>query len=92
MLSEFGFVMATGRKALKQGVPEILEDGENELSPFVRASALRQMAHIDALDDHLVLIEQQLQSWAETQAACKRMTKVPGSRTADGDVSGRVSG
>lgn len=78
MLSEFGFVMATGRKALKQGVPEILEDGENELSPFVRASTLRQMAHIDALDDHLELIEQQLKSWAETQAACKRMTKVPG--------------
>ncbi|MBK0035876.1 IS110 family transposase, partial [Erwinia sp. S43] len=78
MLAEFGFVMATGRTSLNQGVPEILEDAENELSPFVRASASRQMAHIDALEDQLVLIEQQLKSWAETQEACKRVTKVPG--------------
>lgn len=78
MLAEFGFVMATGKKAFDEGVPEIIEDAENGLSPFVRASASRQLGHIRALTEQLVLIRHQLESWADTQEACKRMIKVPG--------------
>lgn len=78
VLAEFGFVIGSGKSALNKRVPEILEDGENGLSPFVRASASRQMAHIHALEQQLTLIERQLSAWAETQDACRRITKVPG--------------
>lgn len=78
MLAEFGFVMATGKKAFDQGVPDIIEDAENWLSPFVRASASRQMTHIHALTEQLSLIEHQLNAWAATEEACQRMTKIPG--------------
>ena len=78
ILAEFGFAIATGRKALEKSLPEILEDGENGLSFFVRASISRQIAHIHALTEQLALIEHQLADWAKTQDACRRVTQVPG--------------
>ncbi|MHA7844647.1 IS110 family RNA-guided transposase [Serratia sp. D1N4] len=78
MLAEFGLVMPTGQRAFHQGVPDLLENGDIALSPFVRRSAARQFEHILALEDQVTLIEQELSQWAQTQPACQRVMKVPG--------------
>lgn len=78
MLAEFGLVMPTGFCALYKGVPEILEDGENGLSPVVRASVRRQLEHLKLLEEQITQTEKELRNWAKTQPACKRVEKVPG--------------
>ncbi|XBS68694.1 IS110 family transposase [Acerihabitans sp. KWT182] len=78
MLAEFGFVMATGLSALHKGIPEILEEGENELPHFVRASARRQLEHLQELEARIRQTEHELSNWARTQPACQRVEKVPG--------------
>lgn len=78
MLAEFGIIMPVGQGAFNKGIPDILEDGENTLSPFVRRSVSRQFGHIYALADQITLIEQELSSWAKSQPACQRVAKVPG--------------
>lgn len=78
MLAEFGFVMPVGFKALYQGVPEILEDGENELPHFVRQSAGRQLELLRELDARILQTERELNGWSKTQPACGKLQKVPG--------------
>ncbi|KEY57634.1 IS110 family transposase [Serratia sp. DD3] len=78
ILAEFGLIMAVGRKAFNQGIPDILENGDIELSPFIRRSVARQFEHIQSLEDQVTLIEQELSQWAQTQPACQRVMKVPG--------------
>lgn len=78
MLAEFGHIIPTGTRQLHKGIPEILEDGDNKLSVFVRASAQRQLEHLSALEEQITLIEHELASWARTQPACQRVAKVPG--------------
>ncbi len=78
MLAEFGLIMPCGHRAFQQGIPDILEDVDVALSPFVRRSAARQFEHIQSLEDQVALIEQELSQWARTQPACQRVMKVPG--------------
>ncbi|MFZ4835950.1 IS110 family transposase [Rouxiella sp. Mn2063] len=78
MLAEFGLVMPVGCRAFQRGIPDILEDGNLLLSPFVRRSVMRQFEHIQALEEQVILIEQELSEWAKTQPACQRVIKVPG--------------
>lgn len=70
MLAEFGMILPVGMSALYKGVPEILEDGENGLSFFVRASAHRQLKHLKSLEEQCRLIEQEITAWFRTQPAC----------------------
>jgi transposase len=77
-LAEFGLVMPVGMSQFHRGVADILGDGELELSPFVRRCTARQLEHIQALEEQIHLIEQELSDWAKTQPACQRVSKVPG--------------
>jgi transposase len=78
MLAEFGLVMPTGHRALHQGILDLLENGDIELSPVIRRSAARQLEHIQNLEEQVTLIERELSVWAKTQPACQRVMKVPG--------------
>ncbi|HDL8398555.1 TPA: IS110 family transposase, partial [Yersinia enterocolitica] len=78
ILAEFGIIMPRTLSQLYKKVPEILEEYDNELSPFVRCSVARQLEHLQGVEDQITLIEQELSSWAKTQPACQRVMKVPG--------------
>lgn len=63
MLSELGFCIPTGMSALYKSVQAILEDEENELSPFVRRSINRRLEEIRAKEEQIAQVEHDLQSW-----------------------------
>ncbi|KGA67072.1 transposase IS116/IS110/IS902 family protein [Yersinia enterocolitica] len=77
-LAEFGIIMPRTLSQLYKKIPEILEEYDNELSPFVRCSVARQLEHLQGVEDQITLIEQELSRWAKTQPACQRVMKVPG--------------
>ncbi|KGA62054.1 transposase family protein [Yersinia enterocolitica] len=78
ILAEFGIIMPRTLSQLYKKIPEILEEYDNELSPFVRCSVARQLEHLQGVEDQITLIEQELSRWAKTQPACQRVMKVPG--------------
>ncbi|EOR78751.1 transposase [Yersinia enterocolitica subsp. palearctica YE-150] len=78
ILAEFGIIMPRTLSQLYKKIPEILEEYDNELSPFVRCSVARQLEHLQGVEDKITLIEQELSRWAKTQPACQRVMKVPG--------------
>ncbi|KGA66363.1 transposase family protein [Yersinia enterocolitica] len=78
ILAEFGIIMPRTLSQLYKKIPEILEEYDNELSPFVRCSVARQLEHLQGVEDQVTLIEQELSRWAKTQPACQRVMKVPG--------------
>ncbi|KGA72450.1 transposase family protein [Yersinia enterocolitica] len=78
ILAEFGIIMPRTLSQLYKKIPEILEEYDNELSPFVRCSVARQLEHLQGVEDQITLIEQELSRWAKTQPACQRVIKVPG--------------
>ncbi|KGA66893.1 transposase family protein [Yersinia enterocolitica] len=78
ILAEFGIIVPRTLSQLYKKIPEILEEYDNELSPFVRCSVARQLEHLQGVEDQITLIEQELSRWAKTQPACQRVMKVPG--------------
>ncbi|QBQ00401.1 IS110 family transposase [Yersinia enterocolitica subsp. palearctica] len=78
ILAEFGIIMPRTLSQLYKKIPEILEEYDNELSPFVRCSVARQLEHLQGVEDQITLTEQELSRWAKTQPACQRVMKVPG--------------
>ncbi|VEF83295.1 IS110 family transposase [Yersinia enterocolitica] len=78
ILAEFGIIMPRTLSQLYKKIPEILEEYDNELSPFVRCSVARQLEHLQGVEDQITFIEQELSRWAKTQPACQRVMKVPG--------------
>ncbi|VEB03389.1 transposase [Yersinia enterocolitica subsp. palearctica] len=78
ILAEFGIIMPRTLSQLYKKIPEILEEYDNELSPFVRCSVARQLEHLQGVEDQITLIEQELSRWAKTQPACQRVMKIPG--------------
>ncbi|WP_080147819.1 IS110 family transposase [Yersinia enterocolitica] len=78
ILAEFGIIMPRTLSQLYKKIPEILEEYDNELSPFVRCSVARQLEPLQGVEDQITFIEQELSRWAKTQPACQRVMKVPG--------------
>ncbi|KGA66698.1 transposase family protein [Yersinia enterocolitica] len=65
ILAEFGIIMPRTLSQLYKKIPEILEEYDNELSPFVRCSVARQLEHLQGVEDQITLIEQELSRWAK---------------------------
>ncbi|KGA66514.1 transposase family protein [Yersinia enterocolitica] len=60
ILAEFGIIMPRTLSQLYKKIPEILEEYDNELPPFVRCSVARQLEHLQGVEDQITLIEQNL--------------------------------
>ena len=53
LLAEFGLVFAQSPEALRQALPDAMEDASNELGGFARLAQQRAYAHWQELDAHL---------------------------------------
>lgn len=78
LLAEYGIVVAKGVSGLKRALAEILEDGENGLSPLMRGLIAGQYEHWRALDARIGELTGELQQLAREHEGCSRLMEVPG--------------
>ncbi len=78
ILSEYGIVLPPGVKVIPRRLPEILEDGDNELPTLVRHMLAEFKAEHDELIERIDRIEQQLKAWHASDAVSQRLASIPG--------------
>ena len=78
LLAEFGIVLPQGVSSITRRVPEILEDGENELPGLLRQLIERLTVNLKEMDRQVKELEKQIQQWHRENEASQRLAKIPG--------------
>ena len=78
LLAEYGITIPQGIDHITKRLPDILEDGENELPGAFRDLLARLGAHLKALDRQVVELEVQIQRWHRENEASRRLERIPG--------------
>jgi transposase len=78
LLAEYGIVIPQGIGHIAKRLPEILEDGENDLPGAFRQLLDRLGDHLKELDRQVGELEVQIQSWHREHAASKKLAQIPG--------------
>jgi transposase len=78
LLAEYGIVIAQGIGHIAKRLPEILEDGENELPGVFRQLLQRLGDHLKELDRQVGELEVQIQIWHREHEASKKLAQIPG--------------
>jgi transposase len=78
LLAEYGIVIPQGITHIPRRLPEILEDGANDLPPVFRALLVRLSDHLKALDQQAQALERQIQAWHRQNDASRRLEQIPG--------------
>ena len=78
ILLEFGFAIRQGYSALYQHVPDILEDGENELPDSYRATLNLLYVRLRDLREDIDFMDKQIAAVIKQNPACRQLTKMEG--------------
>jgi transposase len=78
LLTEVGIVIPKRICALREKLPEILEDAENGLPGTSRELFARLFDHFRELDRQVKELEAQIKAWHRQSEASKRLEAVPG--------------
>ncbi len=78
LLAEYGIVMPQGIGNIAKRLPEILEDGENELPGVFRELLQRLGDHLKELDRQVDELDAQIQRWHRENAASLKLAAIPG--------------
>ena len=78
VLREFGIVIALGAAKVRPAVLAALEDGENELPMPLRHTLGEMLNRLAELTRAMNAIEQQLETYADTDPVCQRYQQAPG--------------
>ncbi len=78
LLSEFGLVMPTGIKALREGLKVVLPELEKVAPKMFCEEILGLWQEIISLKEQQASIENKLAVWARTNSNCQRLIDVPG--------------
>ena len=78
LLLEFGIVIPQGFAALHRRVPEVLEDGENELPDMYRPTLHRLYVRLCDLREDLSFLDQQIDQLVKQHPSCQRLTAMEG--------------
>jgi len=78
LMAEYGIVIPQGIVHIAKRLPEILEDGENELPGVFRQLLQRLGDHLKELNRQVGELEVQIQSWHREQEASKKLAQIPG--------------
>ena len=78
LLLEFGLVIPQGFAALHRRVPEVLEDGENELPDMYRPTLHRLYLRLCDLREDLSFLDQQIEQLVKQHPSCQRLTAMEG--------------
>ncbi|HYQ90813.1 MAG TPA: IS110 family transposase [Candidatus Competibacteraceae bacterium] len=78
LLAEYGIIIPQGIDHIAKRLPEILEDGENELPGVFRQLLQRLGGHLKELDRQVSELDAQIQRWHRENAASRRLAEIPG--------------
>ncbi len=78
LLAEYGLIIPQGISHIPKQVPEIIEDGENDLPGSFRVLIARLVDHLKELDRQVGELETEIQRWHRDNAASQKLAKIPG--------------
>jgi transposase len=78
LLLEFGIVIRKGFAALHRRVPEVLEDGENELPDMYRPTLQRLYVRLCDLREDLGFLDKQIDELVKQHSSCQRLMAIEG--------------
>lgn len=78
LLLEYGIIISQRAYQVRRVLPDILEDGENDLSPLFRDLLRELYEELKHLDERVVKIEQKLAVISAQNEDCRRLLTVPG--------------
>jgi len=78
LLMEYGIVVAKSIAALRKGIPEILEDADNALSPMFRELLCGLWDEFLRLDARVAAYDAQIKHLSEQSEVCTRLMTIPG--------------
>lgn len=78
LLAEFGLIVPQGVAHIAERVPTLIEDASNELPGSFRILIVRVLEHFKALQAQIQQLEAQILVWHRSNAASKRLEKIPG--------------
>jgi transposase len=78
LLAEYGIVIPKGIGHIGKRLPEILEDGENELPGIFRQLIDRLGSNLKELDRQVKELEVQIQTWHRNSVDSKKLAQIPG--------------
>jgi transposase len=78
LLLEFGVVIPRGFAALTQRIPDILEDGENELPDIYRPTLARLYERFCRLREDIQFLDKQIACLVKQNEPCRHLTEMEG--------------
>lgn len=78
LLGEYGLVVPKGPKALREAIPDLLEDADNGLSGDFRRLLALEYERWRELQTHLDAYTRQLKEKAHEDEGCRRLQAIPG--------------
>ena len=78
LLMEFGAFIPQGFAALTRCIPEILEDGDNELPDMYRPTLARMYERFCMLREDITFLDKQIGALVRQNETCSRLTKMEG--------------
>ena len=78
LLAEYGMIMPKGVNIIRQQLPELLEDAENELSGLFRQLLAQSYQQLQQLNEHISFYTQTLEKQSQQNEACQRLQTIPG--------------
>jgi transposase len=78
LLTEYGIVIPQGIGRMAKRLPEIMEDGENDLPCAFRLLLQRLGDHLKELDRQVGELEVQIQTWHRENDASRKLERIPG--------------
>jgi transposase len=78
LVAEFGLVFAKGPQALREALPEVLEDASNELTGLARLSLQRAFEHWIALDAEIAWCDARIAEHVRCDEQAKKAARIQG--------------
>ncbi|HEX8012845.1 MAG TPA: IS110 family transposase [Casimicrobiaceae bacterium] len=78
LLGEFGIIIPQGMAHIAKRLPEILEDGENELPGSFRQLLARLGENLEHLQRQVAELEREIQRWHQDSEASQRVAAISG--------------
>lgn len=78
LLAEYGLIFPKGVTTLRRRLPEVLEDGANGLSGWLRRLLAQSYQQLLELDGHIAFYTQEVTRYSRQEEACQRLQTIPG--------------